>query len=64
MFLCSTSLIFSTFLQPNISFALNYVMYMIMACILLYLYCMKYFIYMTVVILIVVGNNVFFALNY
>ena len=34
-------------------------MYMIMACILLHFYCVKYLMYMTVVIMIVVGNKLF-----
>ena len=38
---------------------LNQIEYMIMACILLYFYCMKYLMYMTVVIMIVVGTKVF-----
>ena len=36
---------------------LNHIMYLIIACILLHFYCMKNFMYMTVV-MIVVGNNV------
>ena len=37
---------------------LNHIMYMTMASILLHFYCMKYLMYITVVILIVVENKV------
>ena len=40
---------------------LNHVMYMIMACILLHFYCMKYLMYITVIM--IVGNKVFLTFS-
>ena len=37
---------------------LNHIMYMIMVCVLVHFYCMKYLMYMTFVITIVAGKHV------